>query len=322
MLGAVQKAAGGAKTGTVDATALTRALLGDSIAANIFLLGFACQLGAIPVGPEAIARAIELNGVEVALNQQAFTWGRLAADAPDRVAEAARPGMMTPKIVDFPKSLDEIVARRVEYLTAYQDASYARRYADFIREVVDAEGRKAGGGGELAKAVAGSLFKLMAYKDEYEVARLFSGGDFIAKIHKQFTGDFTLTFHLAPPLISRRDKLTGHLKKRAFGPWMMRLYGPLARLKFLRGTAFDPFGWSAERKMERRLIGEYRDTVGELLATLGADNHLAAVEIAGLPEKIRGFGHVKRKNADLVKVREAALMAAYRAGQPAAEAAE
>ena len=322
LLGRVQKAAGGAKTSTVDATALVRALLGDTIAANIFLLGFACQQGAIPVGPEAFARAIELNGVEVALNQQAFTWGRLAADAPDRVAEAARPGMMAPKIVDFPKSLDKIVARRVEYLTAYQNASYARRYADFIDEVAVAEAGKAGGGGELAKAVAGSLFKLMAYKDEYEVARLFASGDFIAKIGKQFAGDFTLTFHLAPPLIARRDKFTGHLKKRAFGPWMMRLYGPLARLKFLRGTAFDPFGWTAERKMERRLIGEYRDTVGELLATLGPDNHLAAVEIARLPEKIRGFGHVKRKNADLAKVREAALMSAYRAGQPAAEAAE
>ncbi|MCH7544726.1 MAG: indolepyruvate ferredoxin oxidoreductase family protein, partial [Proteobacteria bacterium] len=322
LLGAVQKAAGGARTVTVDATALTRALLGDTIAANIFLLGFACQLGAIPVGPEAIERAIELNDVEVALNRQAFTWGRLAADAPDRVAEAARPGMLTPRIADFPKTLDKIVARRVEYLTEYQDASYAGRYADFIREVEDAEERKAGGGlpsvqlreagGELAKAVAGSLFKLMAYKDEYEVARLFANGDFIAKIAERFAGDYTLTFHLAPPLISRRDKVTGHLKKRAFGPWMMRLYGPLAKLKFLRGTAFDPFGQTAERRMERRLIGEYRETVRGLLATLNPDNHLAAVEIAGLPEKIRGFGHVKRRNADLVKAREAALMAAYR----------
>ncbi|MCH7711278.1 MAG: 2-oxoacid:acceptor oxidoreductase family protein, partial [Proteobacteria bacterium] len=322
LLGAVQKAAGGAKTVTVDATALARALLGDTIAANIFLLGFACQLGAIPVGPEAFARAIELNNVEVALNKQAFTWGRLAADAPDRVAEAARPGMLAPKIVDFPKSLDEIVARRVDYLTAYQNATYARRYADFIDEVGEAEAGKAGGGSALAKAVAGSLFKLMAYKDEYEVARLFANGDFMAKIGKQFAGDFTLTFHLAPPLIARRDKITGHLKKRAFGPWMMRLYGPLAKLKFLRGTVFDPFGWSGERRMERRLIGEYRQTVRELLATLGPDNHLAAVEIAGLPEKIRGFGHVKRKNADLIEARQAAMMAAYRAGQPAAEAAE
>jgi indolepyruvate ferredoxin oxidoreductase len=332
LLGAVQKAAGGAKTVTVDATALARALLGDTIAANIFLLGFACQLGAIPVTCEAITRAIELNDVEVALNKQAFTWGRLAADAPDRVAEAARPAMLAPKVVDFPKTLDEIVARRVAYLTDYQNATYARRYADFITEVAETEAAKAGGGlpsvqlreagGELAKAVAGSLFKLMAYKDEYEVARLFTSGDFRTKIGQRFAGDFTLTFHLAPPLIARRDKHTGHLKKRAFGPWVMKLYGPLARLKFLRGAAFDPFGQTAERKMERRLIGEYRETVGELLATLTPDNHLAAVEIAGLAEKIRGFGHVKRRNADLVEARQTALIAAYRAGQPAAEAAE
>jgi indolepyruvate ferredoxin oxidoreductase len=212
------------------------------------------------------------------------------------------------------------VAKRVELLTAYQDAAYAERYRAFVDKVAAAEKAKAAGRRGLAEAVAKSLYKLMAYKDEYEVGRLYSDGEFLKKLSGQFEGDYTLTFHLAPPLFAERDPTTGELKKREYGSWVMPMFRLLASLKRLRGTWLDIFGYSEERKMERRLIGEYQATIDQVLATLGQDNHALAVQIAAVPETMRGFGHVKEKNVKAAKQREASLLAAYKspATQPVA----
>ncbi|HEX9558457.1 MAG TPA: DUF6537 domain-containing protein, partial [Reyranella sp.] len=175
-----------------------------------------------------------------------------------------------------------------------------------------AEKEKAPGRRGLAEVVAKSLYKLMAYKDEYEVGRLYSDGEFLKKLGGQFEGDYKLTFHLAPPLFAKRDPLSGELKKREYGAWVMPLFGFLASLKRLRGTRFDVFGYTAERRMERRLIGEYEATIETLLATLDQNNHALAVQIAALPETMRGFGHVKEKNVKAAKEREAGLLASYR----------
>ncbi len=275
----------------IDATRLATALMGDAIATNLFMLGFAYQKGALPVSEAALLRAIELNGVAVDANKNSFRWGRRAAvDLPavERVAVPAQPVLL-----QMPESLASLVKRRVAFLTGYQDAAYAAQYQTLVDKVRDAEVRL-GAGDKLARAVARSLFKLMAYKDEYEVARLYTDGHFVEKLKQQFEGSFTLRFHLAPPLFSRKDA-NGHLVKAEYGSWMWHGFKLLAKLKRLRGTGLDLFGHTAERRMERALIGEYRELVLSLLDRLDAGNLAVAVEIAGLPEKVRGFGHVKEK---------------------------
>jgi indolepyruvate ferredoxin oxidoreductase len=318
MMKAIRDAAGDEAVSFVDGTGLATAILGDSIATNLFMLGYAWQKGLIPLSFEAIDRAIELNGVAVETSKRTFAWGRLAAHDLAAVQTAARPTLRTEKPVA--RTLPEIVARRVELLTAYQDAAYAGRYRAFVDKVAAAEKATAPGRRGLAEAVAKSLYKLMAYKDEYEVARLYSDGEFLKKVATQFEGDYRLTFHLAPPLLAERDPQTGELKKREYGGWMMQAFRILASLKRLRGTRFDIFGYTEERRMERRLIDEYRQTIDEVLATLGQDNHALAVQIAAVPESMRGFGHVKQRNVEAAKAREASLLAAYKspAAQPVA----
>ena len=281
--------------------------MGDSIATNMFMLGYAWQKGHVPLTEASIMKAIELNGVSVGFNKAAFTWGRTAAhDLPSLVK------MTTPaKVIEFKRTqtLDDIVKRRVELLTAYQDVAYAEQYKAFVDQV-RAEEAKLGKGTRLAEAVARYFYKLMAYKDEYEVARLYTDGAFKEKIAGMFEGDITLKFHLAPPLFAKHDK-EGHLVKQEFGPWMMKAFGLMAKLKGLRGGPLDMFGYTAERRMERALIGEYRQTVGGLLAKLNADNLAQAVAIASIPEDIRGYGHVKERHLRAAKAKEAALIAAF-----------
>ncbi len=297
----------------IDATRIATALMGDSIASNLFTLGYTWQKGLVPVSEEAITRAIELNGVAIAMNQQAFLWGRRAAHDLNAVEAILSAGNKQPAAQR--RTLDDEINRRVEFLTAYQNADYAAQYRRLVDETRSKEAAAVKNSEKLTRAVMRYLFKLMAYKDEYEVARLFSDGSFARSVASKFKGSYQIRHHLAPPLFARRDPETGHLQKREFGPWIGQVMSLLAPLKFLRGTAFDPFGRTQERRMERQLIKDYMATVSSLLETLSAANLDLAVEIAEVPEHIRGFGHVKERYLKEAKSREATLISAYAAGK-------
>ena len=304
--------ASGRNAAFVPAAELATSLMGDSIATNMFMLGYAWQKGWVPLGREAIERSIELNGVAVAFNQQSFVWGRRAAVDLERVRRIATPAEVIPIEQHFSRNLEELVERRVRFLTDYQDAAYAERYRALVEKVKKGESEKAGST-KLAETVARYYAKLLAYKDEYEVARLYSDGAFRKKIEGMFEGDYKLVFHLAPPLLAKPDARTGEPVKMTFGPWMMAAFGFLAKLKGLRGTALDIFGRTEERRMERALIGEYEQAIDVLLAGLTRDNHALAVEIAALPEAIRGYGHIKAKSVEASREKRNELFTRYRA---------
>jgi len=310
---AIAKAVGADHVGAFDAEQVATQALGDSIYTNPLLLGYAWQKGRIPLSHAAIQRAMELNGVQVDNNKAAFEWGRRCAHD----LAAVRAQFQTAQVIQFVKkpSLAETVAKRVEFLTSYQDTAYAAEYGAFVDKVRAAEGRYAST--RLTEAVARYLFKLMAYKDEYEVARLHTDPAFTRQIADMFEGDYKLVHHLAPPALAKRNH-QGELVKQPFGPWMRSAFKLLARMKGLRGGALDPFGRSAERRGERALIGEYRATIDELLAGLSAERLKLAVEVARLPEDIRGYGHVKERHLKAARIKWAALMARWRAGEPAA----
>ena len=317
--------AGVEKTHFVEATPAATALFGNSIATNIFLVGYAYQLGAIPLSAAAITQAIELNGEAVEMNQAAFHWGRRAACEPAAVEALIQPA---PEAVSdarrLSQSFDEMVARRVAFLTAYQNAAYAARYRRWVDRAKAVAAVRAPGKNGLADAVGRYLFKLMAYKDEYEVARLYADGSFAKQVRNEVGGEhLRLYVHLAPPLLARADKVTGEPKKMTFGPWIFPLFRLLAKFKFLRGTPFDPFGYSRERRTERALVRDYETMLGEVLARLNGDNHHIAVALAAIPEKIRGFGHVKMRHLKAARADEAALLDQLRSGvAPLLKAAE
>jgi len=309
MLQTIKAAAGDGDS--IDATGLAAALMGDSIAANLFMLGYAFQKGAVPLSLGAIERAVELNGVAVDTNKRSFAWGRLAAHDRAQVEALVR-GALRDDPAPEPQNLDALVENRAAFLKDYQNAAYAQRYRNTVRTVRVAETKLARGFSGLAEATARNLFTLMAYKDEYEVARLYTDGAFIKKLQRQFDGDFTLDYHLAPPLLARRDPATGEPKKRAFGPWMRHVFKLLTWLRPLRGTALDIFGYTQERRMERRLIADYEAILRELSASLAPENHALAIELASLPAKMRGFGHVKARNVESAKACESELLALLR----------
>ena len=301
----------------LDATRLATGLMGDSIATNLFMVGYAYQRGLIPVSEAAILKAIELNGAAVESNTRSFHWGRLAAVDPARVAAAAIPAEARPDSQRLSQSLAEMIERRVKFLTEYQDAAYAQRYATLVAKVGEVEARVMPGITELTEAVARYYFKLLAIKDEYEVARLYAESDFTKRVAAQFEGDYKLTFHLAPPVFNKPDPLTGVPEKSVYGPWMLKAFGVLAKLRKYRGTALDIFGKTAERRMERALIGEYEAIVAEIIARLTPAKHATAVELASVPEHIRGYGHVKHAHLQTAKAREGVLLAAFRSSEPA-----
>ena len=308
----------------LDATRLANALLGDSLATNVFLLGYAYQRGMVPVSRHALFRAIELNGTAVEANRRAFEWGRLACHDPAAVERLARPAE-TDAGSDraLASDLDAAVARREAELTAYQDAALAQRYRALVDRVRAAEARVAPGSERLADAVARAYHKLLAIKDEYEVARLYTDGEFERQVAAAFDGDYTMRYHFAPPLWVKPDKVTGAPVKRTYGPWMRPALALLARLRRLRGTWLDPFGRTDERRLERQLVADYESVVAELERGLTAGNLPLAVEIAALPLAMRGYGHVKHRNVEAAKSREAALLREFRApaGAPATPAA-
>ncbi len=359
---AISQALDGKAPLQIDATELATALMGDAIASNLFMLGYAWQRGLVPLSYESLMRAVELNGAAVEMNKTAFAWGRLAAVDPDAVYEAAglvrnaptaaeaaprelpvlppgewessewgatsapKPQRDEDELRHVPahagtdgfaflplddlrlsRSLDEVVSRRVDFLTEYQNPAYAKRYADFVAKVRSAERAKAPGSTNLSEAVARYFFKLMAYKDEYEVARLYTSGEFRRRIEQQFDGDYKLHFHLAPPLLAKKNA-KGELVKREYGPWVFTAFKVLSKLRGLRGTALDVFGYTTERKSERALIDDYERTIGGLLDRLDGGNVDLAIEIASIPEHIRGYGHVKEAHLHKAKAREAGLL--------------
>jgi indolepyruvate ferredoxin oxidoreductase len=320
-LARIAQAVGPDGLGVFDADLVATRLLGDSIYTNPLILGFAWQKGWIPVGLDALMRAMELNAVAVELNKRAFDWGRRAAEDWASVKRAVQPAQVIEFAPREARTLDELVERRVEYLTHYQNAAYAEQYRVFVRRVQMAEEAQTSvndaGDLPLTNAVARYLFKLMAYKDEYEVARLHTDAAFAVKIQALFEGDIRLRYHLAPPLLSRRNA-AGELQKSTFGAWMRPVFGLLAPLKVLRGTPFDPFGYTEERRTERAIIAAYCDAVAAMLPSLSVANVDAAAAFARLPEHIRGFGHVKARHLAAARSQWEALIQRYRAVTEAA----
>ncbi|MFZ4762330.1 MAG: indolepyruvate ferredoxin oxidoreductase family protein [Alphaproteobacteria bacterium] len=296
----------------VNVSEMAEKILGDTIYGNMMLLGYAFQKGFIPLHHESLLRAIELNGAAVEQNKKAFAFGRLlAADMPTATAMAGQDNTE-----QLPQDAASIVARRKEALTHYQNQKLARRYANLIAAVETAERElnpSQPEAGALTAAVARYYYKLLAYKDEYEVARLYSDGQFMKTLAAQFEGQPRLQFHLAPPLLARKDKNTGHPKKITVGAWMMPLFSLLAKLRFLRGTRLDIFGYTVERKAERALIGEYEASIQLILTCLHPNNLELAVKLASYPDIIRGYGHVKEKNIQKARAERQKLLEAYRA---------
>lgn len=279
----------------IDATAIASALLGDAMASNLFLLGYAYQCGLLPVGGEALERAIELNNVAVDFNRQAFLWGRHAAHDRQAVIDAAN----VPAPVKALEQLDAIIEDRCQRLVEYQDTHYAERYRQQVLALRDAAAGMPGNENEqLAKTAARTLYRLMAYKDEYEVARLLGGDAFKQQIADQFEGDYRIDFHLAPPLFARRDPDTGMPIKSRFPGWLRPLFKCLARGKWLRGTSIDPFHWLADRRLDRRLLSDYEALLGVLGRELNPGNYAAAVALAGLAQQVRGYGHIRAAAAE------------------------
>ncbi|PUE50233.1 indolepyruvate ferredoxin oxidoreductase [Limnohabitans sp. 2KL-1] len=277
--------------GVFDADTLAKQLMGDTIYVNPMILGYAWQKGWVPLHRESLVRAIELNDVQVKNNLAAFEWGRHAAQHLDVLMQQIQPT----QVIQFKKreTLEDLVANRMARLTDYQNAAYAVRYQDTIQRVQQAEAPL--GKTTLSETVARHLYKLMAYKDEYEVARLHTQSTFLDRIANSFEGDYKVHYHLAPPLLAKHND-KGELVKQKYGPVMLTAFKLLAKLKGLRGTAFDVFGHSEERQTERALVGEYLQHIDDLLLNLNASTHAHAVEVAKVPETIKGFGHVKERN--------------------------
>lgn len=293
------------RTQYVQASQIAVRLLGDAIGANLFLVGYAWQNGALPLSSESIFKAIDLNGVKPEWNKQAFEWGRLAAHDPEAIKALVN---TTPRV---PKTDDELIADRISELTKYQNPAYAQRYAALIERVKTAEQSNAKGLTGLTRAAATYAYKLMAYKDEYEVARLQTAPEFHKKLKATFDGQYKIKYHLSPPIFASKDPHTGRPRKYEIGGWIGPVFKLMAKMKRLRGTPLDIFGYTAERKMERGLIKSFEKTIETLIADLNHDNHALAIEIASLPNKIRGYGYIKEESVKKALAEHETLMAGY-----------
>ena len=319
LLNNIKKVNGAENVSTVDATRIATALLGDSIATNLFMVGYAVQKGLVPLSIATIEEAIRLNGVAVTMNMHAFNWGRVAANDPVLVEQVADQMKARPaaELEHKIETLNDVIAIRRKLLTDYQSVSYANKYSELVEWVRKREQELMPGSERLTAAVAHNYAKVMAYKDEYEVARLYTSGSFKQKLNETFEGDFEVKFNLAPPLFSKKDPRTGELIKKEYPSWMMSAFNILAGFKGLRGTPLDIFGKTEERKMERRLIGEYEALTRQVFDKFSAEKIDQAVELLALYDDIRGYGHIKERNVKEVKQKEAALMARYEGKLPA-----
>jgi indolepyruvate ferredoxin oxidoreductase len=310
-----------------DAMAAAQKLFGNTAAANFLLVGAAYQTGALRIPASSVEEAITINGVAVDANIAAFRWGRLAIADPvhfdDVVSPAhnSQPAPLPARVLEgttFTGQVGDLIARRAANLVGFQNETLAENYVAVLQSIWTAE-RALGDRTEFSEAVAKGLYKFTAYKDEYEVARLHSDGEFRRKIEAMFEGDYKVVYHLAPPILSRSDPLTGEPRKMRYGSWTLGLFTILSRLRFLRGSVLDPFGHTRERRMERALIGEYEQTVERVLRGLTPQNHALAIQIASLPEEIRGYGHIKAKSVEAAARRREELLASF--GEPARQKA-
>ena len=327
MTAAIDKVTREADNVFLNGQQIAEGLFGDSMATNMLMVGVAFQAGALPLNPESIETAIRQTGIAVDQGIAAFRWGRMALiDRAHVQAEIARHSPvpqvvkeLTPRaqeIVDTVRANGEILRLlevRVPDLIDYQDEPYAMRYATIVKRMVDAEQRAAPGQFAFAASAARYLHKLMAYKDEYEVARLHTDPAFLAELQAQFGHGYKLTYNLAPPFLSHRDPLTGELQKREYGSWIFTAFKLLTKFKFLRGTAFDIFGWTEERRHERLMIEDYIKLLDETASKLDAANHPAAVALINLPDDIRGYGHVKAKSIAAANTLQTKRLQAFRA---------
>jgi indolepyruvate ferredoxin oxidoreductase len=315
MESAIAAHCGHANTQFIDGSGLATALMGDAIASNLFMLGFAYQQGLLPVAAASIERAIELNETAVEQNKLAFLWGRRTAVDAAAVAAIAFPsgaGKADASVMLSDQTLEEEVAMRVSFLTAYQNAGYANSYRAFVERIRVRES-SLGLGEQLSRAVARYLFKVMAIKDEYEVARLYTDGSFKKRLEQTFEGDYRIKLHLAPPLFSKKND-KGELIKQEYGQWMLTAMRGLASLRLVRGTWLDLFGKTKERRHERAMRAEYQRMLGLIEQGLNASNHGAAVGLAQWPEQIRGFGHVREKAIATHVARWGQLLQAFEQG--------
>jgi indolepyruvate ferredoxin oxidoreductase len=300
----VHKRCGQGRFHALDASAAAQKVFGETTPTHTLMLGYAWQKGLVPLTREAIERTIELNGAAVAMNLRAFSWGRILAARPDALDTVAADGSEQPES----KSLEELVAQRAADLTAYQDEAYAQRYRALVERTRAAQHRVRPDSDTFATSVAVSAYRLMAYKDEYEVARLYGSDDFKSALASQFSTTGKVSLWLAPPLLSRTDPATGRPKKRKFGPWILTAMRLLARMRKLRGTRADIFGYTVERRAERRLVEEFFEDVESLCAAMNTANYQQAVDFASLPQEIRGFGHVKEAAIQAHAVRRAEML--------------
>lgn len=303
---------------SLDATKIATSLLGNSIATNMFMLGYAYQKGEVPLSQAAVFRALELNNVAVRMNQNAFMWGRKAAyDLKSVLDEIKTPADHAEAYAHRKKSEDveQMIERRVASLTEYQNKAYATRYKALVDKVLEAELIINPKSSALTKAVTTYFYKLMAYKDEYEVARLYTDGAFLKQLKAEFEGDVKIAFNLAPPIFAKRDE-NGHLQKREYGRWMLSAFKLMVKMKFLRGTAFDPFGKTDERKAERKLIKDYEAIITDVIENLNERNFETAIQLAEVPEMIRGYGHVKEQHLEIALKEQQRLLEQFKNPPP------
>ena len=299
------------ETNFINAIKISTAMFGDSIASNMFITGYALQKGLIPVKPESMEEAIKLNNMAIDMNLSAFRWGRMAAHDQQYVEKEAAPFMPNTEVNNDEYLLEEIIKDRTSFLSSYQNKKYANIYVNFVKKTIEAEKKLDNSKDDLSKAVAKYLSKLMAYKDEYEVARLYTNGEFKEKLNNAFEGNLKLKFHVAPPLFAPKDPHTGKLKKITIGSWILPVFKGLSKLKFLRGTIIDPVGKTKERKMERFLISQYKEDMNKILEEVNSKNLSLAVQIASIPEMIRGYGHVKEEHMNKAALKREQLLKSW-----------
>lgn len=314
-LGVLRQAVGDDRFDALDANGIAEKLMGDTVFSNVMMLGFAWQKGLLPVSEAALMRAIELNGVAIDRNKEAFGWGRVAAAEP-AVIDTLLQGSQDASRAAAEPTLDELIASRHGHLERYQNRRWADRYRDDVNRVRAVERALGHEHLLLTRVVAQQLYRFMAYKDEYEVARLFAETDFMKEVNDTFEGDFKVHFHLAPPILNTGTDARGRPRKRRFGPWMFRVFKVLARMRGLRGSVFDPFRYSADRRLDRALLADYQQLVERIARELNAGNYDTFLQLAELPSEVRGFGPVREQAAEAIQAKRQQLLKDLESGRP------